>query len=209
MDIQFLHKLGLVVSNIRNLLLDRGYDVTELNSVVSSDTLETAGLLYQRSKTLDCSLAEAARFQVKKLATQQRARIWLLDRNYDVSKLKERMTSTDQIKSIYDAIASDPDTVHIVVTPTKCSPQAKKELPVNAEIFIFDELLIDLPRHVQVSRHSQVTEQDLQRYLGKSFQKGDLPLLPTSDPMARWYAWPKGSIIFIDNPVMPKFRIVS
>lgn len=206
MDVLYLHKLGLVFSNVRNMLRDRGYDVTELNACIGQTTLETAGLLYKRSRILESSLAEAGRFVVIKQS--KKTYLWLLDRNYDLAKLKERMTSTDQIKAIYDLIDAEPLHTHLVVVPTKCSPQAKKEMHSCAEFFIFDELLIDLPRHVLVSEHSLVTEEQLKKYLGDSFQQQDLPILPLSDPIRKWYGWAKGSLVFINNPIMPKFKIV-
>lgn len=207
------------------MIRDRGYDVSELNSLIGNSALETSGNIYTRALEMQISLAEAARFSFTLNSTNSsssssstsstsstrpsKAKLWLLDRNFDLLKQKERMTSTDQIKSIYDFIEAEPDCSHIILATTKCSPQAKKELNANAELFIFDEMLIDLPRHIQVSKHTEVSLESVKAFFGQSFNQNDLPLLPSTDPVAKWYAWPIGTIIFVDNPIMPKFRLVS
>lgn len=213
MDLQFLHKFGTVLSNVRNMIRDRGYNVNELNTFIGSTSLETSGNFYRKAIQEQNSFAEAARFsfplQVDCKDKVKKTYLWVLDRNFDYLKQKERMTSTDQIKAIYDSIESELESSHIIIAPTKCSPQAKKEINPRAELFIFDEMLIDLPRHVQVSKHSKVDVDDMKKYFGQSFNPKDLPLLPKTDPIAKWYAWPCDSIIFVDNPIMPKFRLVA
>lgn len=208
MDLTFLNRLGLVFKNLTCLLKDRNYDTSEMDALVGQCGLETAGRIYVHSKRLGCSLAEATRFTVASKKTYKGIKIWILDRNFDFLKQKERMTSTDQIKSVISEIEADDFNGHIIVCPTKCSPQAKKELPLNSEYFIFDELLIDLPRHVLVSKHTPVSLDAAKSFLGENLIPEDLPRIPRSDPIAKWYDWPQNTLLFIDNPVLPKFRIV-
>lgn len=211
MDTTYLYRLGTVAKNLRNIIRDRGY-TCELD-LITDDAFETAGLLYRRSMQTKLSLGTSLRTIVKHKTLDKYLCIWPVDRNYDPLKLRERMTSTDQIKAINEDIAAlklRPETCsHIVVCPTKCSPQARKEILACCEVFLFDQLLIDLPRHVQVSPHKVISEALLKEFLGKSVVAKDLPRITQSDPIAKWYAWPVGTIIYVDNPVMPKFRIVS
>ena len=118
------------------------------------------------------------------------------------------MTSTDQIKAVQEAIRDAPEASHIVLVPMKLSPQAKKEV-LNAEVFLFDDLLINLSAHEWVLPHKRVTIEDARAVLGAALNPEDLPVLPRSDPVAKWWAFPEGSIIRIDNPTMISYRIVK
>jgi len=158
------------------------------------------GLLYK--KAANCSLAEAAK--VVYVRGTEQLTLWTLDRNYDPVRLRDRMISTDQIKSIQDQ-ARGPGH-HVVLSPNKLSPQAKKELVL--ELFLFDELMIELPKHELVMKHTVVSEAEVKSYLGPSLHVKDLPVLPTSDPVARWFGFKAGTLLQIENPVMPSWRIV-
>lgn len=208
MDLIFLNRFGLVYKNFTSLLKDRNYDTREMEALIGQSGTETAGNIYTKSILQNCSLAEATRFTVSSSSNKKGIKIWMLDRNFDFMKQRERMTSTDQVKNVFKEIESDLFNAHIIVCPVKCSPQAKKELPMNSEYFIFDELLIDLPRHVLVSKHTPISLESAKTYLGINLRAEDLPSIPQSDPIAKWYGWPQNTILFIDNPVLPKFRLV-
>ena len=208
MDTNFLYKHGLVLKNIKRMLADRCYASAELDALVCEDELETMGRVYTKAKAKNQSLAETASTCAVHAKKQQSIYVWILDRNYDPLKLKERMTSTDQIKQTLEKINKLSEHEHILVSPIKCSPQAKKELNEKIVFFFFDELLIDLPRHCMSSKHTPISFEETKQYLGNKIKKYDLPRLLKSDPFVRWYNWPEGTIIFINNPIMSKFRIV-
>ena len=207
MDINYLYKFGLVLKNLRNLLCDRGYETLELDQFIKDDEpIETFSEVYAKAKKLKISFSDALKFEFAKPGST--ISIWFIDRNYDQAKLRERMTSTDQIKAVNEEIEKCSSNYNIIVCASKCSPQAKKEVSSKAQLFIFDELLIDLPRHILVSRHSIVEASEAKKYLG-SFDPKDLPRILLTDPVAKWYNWSINQIVFIDNPIMPKFKIVS
>jgi DNA-directed RNA polymerase subunit H (RpoH/RPB5) len=206
MDINYLYKFGLVVKNLRNLLKDRKFDTTKLDVIVKDDPLETFSKVYSKAQKDKCSLSDALKLDFFNGTSLS---IWFIDRNYDQTKLRERMTSTDQIKAVNEEIEKNSSTYNIILCASKCSPQAKKEVSVKAQLFIFDELLIDLPRHILVSKHTVVQPEKAKEYLGQSFEPKDLPRILLSDPIVKWYNYKLNDIIFIDNPSMPKFKIVS
>jgi DNA-directed RNA polymerase subunit H (RpoH/RPB5) len=203
MDQSYLYKFGLAINNLGRLLKDRGYSVSEV-SFFGDDPLRTVGQIHKIAKSRNCSLGEAVRrtFNCEKPSLS----IWCLDRNYDASRQRDRMISTEQVKYLCDVM--DPDDINLVLSPNKLSPQARKEMPKHAELFLFEDLFIDLPRHSLCVHHEVITIEKLRTVLGETMQPTDLPLLLKSDPMVRWYGWPKGTIIFLKNPVMNSFRIV-
>ena len=194
-----MYRFGTAVLNCRRMLLDRGYTV----DLGPNEAFATAAEIYKRSTRDKASLGEACRTTYE--GPDGSISVWCLDRNYDISKNKERMISTDQIKALSELL--DPQSKHIVLSPNKLSPQAKREA-LCAELFLFDDLMIDLPRHELVVPHRPVAHEVAKHYLGPSLLPSDLPRLPMSDPVARWYAFPVGQIVFIDNPSIPSFRIV-
>jgi DNA-directed RNA polymerase subunit H (RpoH/RPB5) len=183
------------------MLRDRGY-VCDL----ADEELAVIGELYASAVSRKVSLTDAF---VCEYAHPNGSSVclWAFDRNFDVLKNKERMISTDQVKTLNDAIRDRGIVANIVLCPNKLSPQAKKET-CDAELFLFDDLLIDLPRHELVPRHVVVSEDYVKKVLGSALRLQDLPVLPRTDPIARWYAFPEGAIVFVNNPMMPTFRIV-
>lgn len=200
-----MYRFGTAVLNCRRLLKDRGYSVPD----DTTDAFKTAGAIYVKARSNKLSLGEAVRTTYKH-PDGRLVSVWCLDRNYDVSKNKERMISTDQIKALGELIngpVGPGGPGHIVLSPNKLSPQAKREY-LCAELFLFDELMIDLPRHELVVRHKPITQEEAKSILGPSLLVSDLPRLPMTDPMARWHGFQAGQVVFIDNPSLPSFRVV-
>ena len=204
MDIAFLHRLGLAYKNALYMIRDRGYDVNSI--MLDMEPLEIAGHFYASAISKSKSLSHVMRASFRSSTSE--LTLWILDRNYDSVKFRDKMISTDQIKSISEQILQDDAECAIVLSPFKLSPQAKKEY-LKAEVFLFDDLLIRLPEHDLVVKHQEISLQSAQAVLGQSFDPAHLPVLPTNDPISRWYNFKKGSIIYIQNPIMPTFRVVS
>jgi len=202
MDTIFLYRFGRAIINCSYMLRDRGYIIND----ICADPYELAGRLYSKAQEDKTSLAEAARGSFKH-TDGHTVSLWCLDRNYDISKSRERMISTDQMKAINELIDAHDADRHVVLSPNKLSPQAKKEA-IRGDLFLFDELMVDLPRHELVVQHSIVTMEAVKNVLGQSLNVQDLPILPMSDPVARWYAFPKGSIVYVNNPSIKTFRYV-
>lgn len=204
MDIQFLYRLGLSYKNALIMIQDRGYNVK--SPLLQYEPLQIAGHFYKKAIEQQTSFSTVMRSTFSK--GPQTLTLFALDRNYDTLKFRDKMISTDQVKSIAEKISNDPADQAIVLCPYKLSPQAKKE-SVCAEFFLFDDLLINLPNHVLVPKHTIISLQQIQQVLGKSFDPKNLPILSVNDPISKWYNFKKDSIIYIQNPVMTSFRIVS
>jgi len=204
-----MYRFGLAYKNALCMLSDRGFRID--SELRLKNPYEIFQRIYETSMDLKCSLGDAAHLVVTHTKDPSRTlHFWCLDRNFDILKQKERMISTDQIKYLQDLIENLKGSFeHLLVSPNKLSPQAKKELQGNIQLFLFDDLLIRLPKHELAIEHIPVTEDYLKSILGHTIQKTDLPILPVEDPMVKWYAWPKGTILFLKNPVMPSFRIVQ
>ena len=202
MDTLFLYRFGLAYQNVHRMLQDRGHAIDP--RIFTKTPFEVSAELYQRALQRQCSLGETVACT---FAGSPSTYLWCLDRNYDFLRSKERMISTDQVKALLD-VAIGPGT-HIVMCPNKLSPQAKKEMPSSFEVFLFDDLLIDLPRHELVLPHIPITETTLKQWLGPTMSKYDLPILPRSDPVARWFSFPVDTIVYIKHPINPSFRIVK
>lgn len=203
MDLPFLSRFGKAVLNARRMIRDRGFQVPNLGS----DELEVVAELYAIAKQTKCSLAEAVHREYTSQSNEVLC-LWCFDRNYDLIKHRDRMISTDQVKYLQDTLLKTDTKQHLILSPNKLSPQAKKE-GSRLSIFLFDDLMIDLPRHNLVLSHTIVSLETCRALLGSKLDPKDLPCLPKLDPISRWYNFPVGSIVFIDNPCMPSWRIVT
>ena len=208
-----MYGLGLALQNASKMLTDRGYRavsglLAQPEAQPPAEPYDLSGAVYASSRAADCSLGEAVRSTFRD-ALGHTLMLWCFDRNYDTAKGRDRMISTDQVKALQELFfAVETSVEHLVLSPTKLSPQAKKER-LDAELFLFDELLIDIPRHELVVPHKVVSEADVKSVLGTALKTSDLPVMLRSDAMARWYNWPIGTLVFIDNPEVPSYRIVS
>ncbi len=187
MDESFLYTLGLVKRNTYFLLQSRGIPTRD-----PDDPITEVSRLYTISKTRGLSLAEAASESFSSGSTGSLSVIFL-DRNYDPGKRKEKMIGTDQIK----ALVSLPEP-KLIIAPTKLSPQAKKEA-VGLKLFLFDQLLINLPNHIYVFPHRAIAKAATDEY----------PQISESDPIVQWYGFPKGTVIEITRADGPTYRVVA
>ena len=202
MDAQFMYVFGLALKNVRFMLRDRGFDVPETEADLAIEA-------YQRAKASGASIGEAVRAVYRHCKDPDRVvAVWCLDRNYDAVKCRDRMISTDQVKALAELLEEHDATEHVVLSPNKLSPQAKREALVGAQVFLFEDLLIDLPRHELVPEHRVVDLATAQSIMGPGLKPHDLPLLPTTDAVARWWNYQPGTIVLVNNPTMPTFRYV-
>lgn len=203
MDITFARTFGVVYQHVMAMARDRGFEVHDL----PVDPLAVMAQLYLKSKASGQSMAQEASGCLAHSSDAARSLgIWFLDRNYDTVKGRERMISTDQIKAMHPLLAASAASEHVIVSPNKLSPQAKRE---SIQVMAFDDLLIDLPRHCLSLPHKLVTMEQMRSVLGHAVEPSQLPWLPQHDPVARWLGLKPGQVVFIDRPDMPSFRVVT
>jgi DNA-directed RNA polymerase I, II, and III subunit RPABC1 len=194
MDEQFLYAFGLVKVNSLRLMHDRGFPVDERRFWTPYQMMED---LYARAMASGKSLAEEATESFGPVTTV------FIDRNYDYQKRKEKMISTDQIKELASNI--------LLIVPYKLSPQAKKEIQKNKEIelFTFDDLVFDIPRHVLYMKHEVVPVHVFEAETGYRQKPNDLPKMLRTDAVARWFGFREGSIVKIHRPEGYVFRTIQ
>jgi DNA-directed RNA polymerase subunit H (RpoH/RPB5) len=186
MDETFLYTFGLVKANSLSMMRSRGYSCRD-----PKDPWTEIRDIYAQAK-IGRSLAEAATetFASNVLCP---CPVVFVDRNIDPLKRKDKMISTDQIKSVLQ----DYPGPKIVIVPFKLSPQAKKEAG-SVVIFTFDQLLINIPKHTLYVPHVLTTHPEPEA----------LPQILESDPVVRWFGFPKGSVLRIERTDAPMYRIV-
>ena len=154
--------------------------------------------IYQQSQKTGKSLAEVASEDFGQL------RVVFADRNYDYQKRKEKMISTDQIKELSSMNI-------ILILPYKLSPQAKKEIQKakDLELFTFDDLIFDIPRHTLYMKHEVIDQQTFEIETGYRQKPNDLPKILRTDAVVRWFGFREGSIVKIHRPEGYIFRIIQ
>ena len=200
MDEQFLYTFGLVKRNTLKMMRDRGYFVDEER--LKQNVFEIISNIYKKAKQGNIALADAAtEIFTNGSATKS---VIFADRNFDFDKRKDKMISTDQIKQVLSF------TDAIVVLPFKMSPQAKKEAnKTTVEIFTFEDLIFDLPRHCMYMPHKVVPLQKFLEATGKQQRPQDLPKMLKSDAISRWFGFKSGSIVQIERPEGILFRYIE
>ena len=78
------------------------------------------------------------------------------------------------------------------------------------EVFATGAFHIDLPRHVLVPVHSVINAEAVDPILrAHSLESADcLPKLLVTDPVARWYAWPVGTVVKVERNELQDSGIV-
>lgn len=105
----------------------------------------------------------------------------------------------------------------IMVLQTGLTPYAKNAIDklsasenCKIEIFLENELLVNITKHVLVPRHDVMTEEEkvdlLKRYKVKESQ---LPRIQKSDPIARYYGLSHGTVVKITRPSETAGRYVT
>jgi DNA-directed RNA polymerase subunit H (RpoH/RPB5) len=190
MDESFLYTFGLVKANTLSMMRSRGYTTRD-----PMDPFEEFRAIYTKAKETNCSLAHAATetFSALHLCPMS---VVFIDRNIDPLKRKDKMISTDQIKATLQEYPGP----KILIVPFKLSPQAKKELaPHKLQVFTFDQMVINIPKH-----HLYVTHSLCEAQNGEF-----LPKISVLDPVVRWFNFPVGSVLKIDRTDCPVYRLVA
>lgn len=187
MDEKFLYLFGLAKRNSLLMLRSRGYLTRS-----PLQPFEEMSAIYTRALGQRMTLAEAAT-ETFNHPNGSTLTVWFVDRNFDPLKRKDKMISTDQIK----AVLEDPRP-KLVVLPTKLSPQARKEAGALV-FFTFEQLIIAIPDHIYYVPHEPTTHDD----------KEHLPQICESDPVVRWFGFPKGTVLKISRYDGPVYKVVQ
>jgi DNA-directed RNA polymerase I, II, and III subunit RPABC1 len=206
-------RIGRIKKNVCIMLQDRGYNIQD----------EDLECLEKSDMSVGASILANARIQQKSIgqiltstfAGKDKKKILLLfiDVNYDEAKRKEKMISSEQTKAAvikWKQEFSDCDQC-VLVSPTRLSPDAKREIIMdNLSLISQDFLLVPVGRHKMVPKHTALTSAESQEFLmHRKILLNQLPHLKKSDPISAYYGFSVGTIVKIDRPGnIPYFRVV-
>jgi DNA-directed RNA polymerase subunit H (RpoH/RPB5) len=136
-----------------------------------------------------------------------------MDVNYDESKRKEKMISSEQTKAAVTKWKQEFASCSqcVLISPTRLSPDAKREIIVdNLSLLSQDFLLVPVGRHKMVPKHTALKHAEAQEFLmHRKILLNQLPHLKKSDPVSSYYGFTVGTIVKIDRPGnIPYFRVV-
>ena len=214
MDLETLDKLAFAKLRTLQLVKDRGFAVEDVEgSIDGLKVRRRAEDLWTQSLSVKQSLAEVASESFQRGSLM--CHVIFMDKNYDISKRKTKMVSTDQVKALKTKM-NDLEEVgtknsFIVISPSKWSPQAKKEdftMFSDVTYFQYEDLSIRIPTHELYVPHVPITLDDLRQKASPYIEEHDLPLIRKTDPVVRWFGFPVGTILEIQRPGFLAYRRV-
>jgi DNA-directed RNA polymerase subunit H (RpoH/RPB5) len=238
---EYLVRFGLAVRGVWWMMEDRGYALQEWQRQLLEKTpLEIAHAGLEAALEKQCSLGQAFSSTFRVCATAPAAaaaaqgqaktlRVVFFDRNFDDTKGKEVMISSNLLrKSIEELDApSDADVdakakatavketelSAIFVLPNKLSPDAKKlasKYAARIQTLTFERMFIPVGRHVQVPRHVRLTSSEASAFEeARRIQRHQLLVLRLDDPVSQYYGFEVGDIVRIERPGGAAYRVVD
>ena len=118
--------------------------------------------------------------------------LYVLQAKFKVQDIRKLITS-DRI---------DPEDLVVIVTsekPTSANVKTLKNMFARTQIFTIAELLINVTHHVLVPRHEVMTDKEVAEMMEvfNVKSKANLPLILSSDPVARYLALRPGQVVRI------------
>lgn len=142
--------------------------------------------------------------------------------SYLIPLADKNSVSKDQIKELLEYII-DKNIYHIMlITQAKISANASssinKIIDRKFERFLFDDLKINITKHVLVPKHTLATKEEEEEYVRYFGDKNKMKRILTIDAIQKYYDFPVGSIVKIERkylvyPTISKvdidFRVVA
>jgi DNA-directed RNA polymerase subunit H (RpoH/RPB5) len=211
-SISLVWTVGRVKKNFCLMMMDRGYELDK-----EEENLCKLSELSIGSHYLNKALEEKKSFrdvitQVYEKSSEKTLSLFL-DANYDESKKREKMISSDYIKSSILKWKNDyQNCAHcILISPGRLSPDAKREILIpNLVLLNYDFLMVPIGRHSMVPRHIGLSKEDATKFLEtRKIIPMQLPQLKKTDPVSIYYGFHVGTIVKIIRPGgVVHFRIV-
>ncbi|XP_063900958.1 DNA-directed RNA polymerases I, II, and III subunit rpabc1-like [Zophobas morio] len=116
----------------------------------------------------------------------------------------EKKVGVEAIRKLIFTLTNENVKRSIIVVENGISPGAKqaiekgKELNLIFEVFLLDELVVNITRHRRAYKHSVLTSQEKLDLLKRhKLKESQLPRILTSDPMAKYLGVTKGQVVKI------------
>ena len=213
LTLEYLKKLGRV-KNVSCLMMeDRGYNLPDQEiQLKGMKDIEIASHYLSIAKKANCSLGYALSCTYAR--NDELTLVLFLDNNYDETKKKDKMVSTEQAKTaikLWKDFFSDCSTC-IFISPGKLSPDAKKEISVpNLFLITHEFLTLPVGRHSLVPKHEALSNKDVEIFTKeRKIDKNQLPQLKVTDPISIYYGYSPGTVVKITRPGdWTIFRVVT
>jgi DNA-directed RNA polymerase subunit H len=223
----FLGTLGQVKRTQLHMVRDRGYELSALEKeLVEADGRDVSRVFL--SLALDARISLFAAMNASYAAVEERPplRVIYIDRNFDDTKLSDKMISSDQIKDALNFVSSLTDEERIckeicvmLVGSFKLSTEGKRELEklsvsssspsLRVQFFLYDDLLFPVVKHELVPPHIALTRSETASFWKeRNVSPGQLCTLKTTDPVSLYYDYRPGTVVRIERGIMTAFREV-
>jgi len=223
MNIEFLTQCGRVKKTSVEMMRDRGYNVKDelwiLDPTSNLTDLAISLNYLKKSATNNVSLCSslgnvyfaASISNTNVNDSPSSIAVHFLDRNFDESRQRDKMVSTEQFKAVLREYSKQKANKCLLIVPTKLSPQARKEASrSNLGIMHHDELKFNVARHCMVPKHIGISKEDAAIFFeSRKIDSHQLPLLRESDPVAKYYGYAKGTLVKIERPGWTVYRVVG
>ncbi|GMH34517.1 hypothetical protein BSKO_02351 [Bryopsis sp. KO-2023] len=116
---------------------------------------------------------------------------------------EEEKVGVTSIKQLCERMKSENVSRAIMVISNKLTPFAKSTLlqtesKYKIEVFLEQELLVNITKHILVPKHRVLTDEEKATLLGQYKVKDvQLPRIQLSDPVARYYGMARGQVVRI------------
>ena len=201
MDV-YLSRLPHCLQVLDMLLKSRGYRGHPYANKTSIEILEEAHAKSISIGTL-LSVLLAAGSSTLGLA-------WV-DPVFDAAKGREVMTSAYQLKNAIDKFTTKAEST-LIVCYAKLSPDAQRmsqSVGNKVQLMTCQSLAVSLKDHVLVPRHTALTEEQAAEFeRARNIKRSQLPMLRVNDPIVAWNNWQVGTIVRIERPQGPFWRVV-
>lgn len=158
-----------ILTTATQMLTDRGFEVTASLAELKRNLLAGQPTLVARADGSKCLL--------------------FFDR--------EERTGVKTVRSILDQY---PDASLLVIAIDGATPFTRREMAKCAHVHFFHakELLHNITRHALVPRHEVVPPDEVEQIKARYCVTDEQwPVIFTTDPVARWFAWPPDTIVRI------------
>ncbi|KAH9440907.1 hypothetical protein MJO28_016122 [Puccinia striiformis f. sp. tritici] len=190
-------RLHRVNRTIKELVRDRGYEVSDAEINVSLDEFKVQDPASDRTKI---------NFAAVNPDTTQSIYIYYAD---------EKSVGIKTMRKFISILDDRKIECGILIYSQAMTPSANKVIASMAQQFTLEafqeaELLVNITRHIMVPRHEVMKPEEkkalLTRYRLKDTQ---LPRIQLSDPVARYYGLKRGQVVRITRPSETAGRYVS
>jgi DNA-directed RNA polymerase subunit H (RpoH/RPB5) len=204
--------VGRVKKNFCLMMIDRGFLLDKEEEEICKLSELSIGSYYLKKAIDEKKSFRDVITRVYEKSSEKTLSLFL-DANYDESKKREKMISSDYIKSSILKWRNDfSDCAHcILISPGRLSPDAKREILIpNLVLLTYDFLMVPIGRHSMVPSHIGLSKEDACKFLEtRKIMPMQLPQLKKTDPVSIYYGFNVGTIVKIVRPGgVVHFRIV-